>query len=138
MRQHNILEHDASFTRLDFHQSPSSDNYTFQPNLFDSLLKDANGGPVTVKSLAKTYVRRKKESREAGSPKLPIKLWFVNLLQAVSLLNTAQTGGELSRELMVEFYTEERFPGVVLGNEKTRTLLGLVGHAVVLLFYVIF
>ncbi|ERF76991.1 hypothetical protein EPUS_06859 [Endocarpon pusillum Z07020] len=55
MRQHNIIEHDASFTRLDFRQG---DNYTFQPLMLQALLADADGGPVTVKSLAKTYVRR--------------------------------------------------------------------------------
>jgi hypothetical protein len=138
MRRHNVLEHDVSFTRLDFHQSSDGDNYTFQPAMFDALLADAGGGDVTVKSLAKTYARRKKESRAAGSPRLPLKLWFVNVLQTVSLLNTAQTGGKLSRELMTTFYTEERFPDIILENEKTRTLLGLVGHGVVLLWHVVF
>jgi Peroxidase, family 2 len=135
MRQHNIIEHDASFTRLDFRQG---DNYTLQPPLLQALLADADGGPVTVKSLAKTYVRRRKESKAAGSPSLPINLWFVNLLQSVSFLNTAATGGKLSRELMLTFYTEERFPEEILRNEKPRTLFGLVGNAFVLLFYTFF
>jgi Peroxidase, family 2 len=135
MRQHNIIEHDASFTRLDFRQG---DNYTLQPSLLQALLADADGGPVTVKSLAKTYVRRRKESKAAGSPSLPINLWFVNLLQSVSFLNTAATGGKLSRELMLTFYTEERFSEEILRNEKPRTLFGLVGNAFVLLFYTFF
>jgi hypothetical protein len=138
MRRHNVLEHDASFTRLDFQQSGDGDNYSFQPAMFDALLADAGGGPVTIRSLAKTYVRRGKESRAAGSPRLPVGLWFVNVLQTVSLLNTARTGKSLSRELMTTFYTEERFPDVVLENEEGRTLLGLVGRAVVLLWYVVF
>jgi Peroxidase, family 2 len=135
MRKHNVLEHDASFTRLDIIQG---DNYTFQPTLFKAFLDDAKGGPVTIKTLAKTYIRRNKESRAAGSPRLPINLWFVNVLQTVSLLNTAQTGGKLNRELLDTFYEEERFPDVILTNEKKRTLLGLLGHAVSLLFHIVF
>ena len=54
----------------------------------------------------------------------------MNLLQTVSLLNTAQTSGKLSRETMVTFYTEKRFPDEILRNEKPRTLFGLVWNAV--------
>jgi len=135
MRKHNVLEHDASFTRLDIIQG---DNYTFQPTLFKAFLDDAKGGPVTIKTLAKTYIRRNKESRAVGSHRLPINLWFVNVLQTVSLLNTAQTGGKLNRELLNTFYEEERFPDVILKNEKKRTLLGLIGHAASLLFHIVF
>lgn len=135
MRRHNVIEHDISFTRLDFRQG---DNYTFQPALFKALLDDAEGGPVTVQTLAKSFVRRRKESKATGSPSLPINLWFVNLLQTVSFLNTAQTGGKLSRETMVTFYMEECFTDEILRNEKPRTLFGLVWNAFVLLFYVIF
>ncbi|KAI6715197.1 hypothetical protein JHW43_002315 [Diplocarpon mali] len=135
MRKHDILEHDRSVTRFDFRQG---DNYTFQPRLFEALLADADGGPVTIKSLAKTYNRRKKESRSVGSPSLPLNLWFVNLLQTVSLLNTAQTGPGLDRALLVEFYTEEKIPEVILRNEETRTLSGLVAKAFSLLYYSLF
>jgi hypothetical protein len=141
MRRHNVVEHDRSFTRLDYSSptNPTHDNYTFQPSMFSSFLADAgdNNEPVTIKSLAKTYVRRKKESKKEGG-KLSLGLWFVNVLQTVSLLNTAQTGGKLDRGLLKTFYEEERFPDLVTENEKTRTLLGLVGHGVVLLWYVIF
>jgi hypothetical protein len=135
LRRHNTMEHDASPTRLDFHQG---DNYTFQPDLFQAFLDDAQGGPVTLKSLAITYSRRKKESKAAGAPGLPLNLWFVNLFQTVSLMNTAQTGGKLSRELLTTFYTEERIPEEILKNPKTRTLTGLIGNALGLLFHVIF
>ncbi len=135
MRKHNVLEHDRSVTRFDFKQG---DNYTFQPALFESFLADANGEPVTIKSLAKTYNRRKKESRAAGSPRIPLNLWFVNVLQTVSLLNTAQTGDALQRDLLVEFYTEEKIPDVILRNAKTRTLFGLVTKAIALLFHAVF
>ncbi|KAI9054269.1 hypothetical protein LZ554_001437 [Drepanopeziza brunnea f. sp. 'monogermtubi'] len=133
MRKHNVLEHDRSVTRFDFRQG---DNYTFQPTLFQALLADADGGPVTLASLAKTYNRRKKESRAAGSPALPMNLWFVNLLQTVSLLNTAQVA--LDRDLLVEFYRDEKIPDVVLQNHTPRTLYGLVGKALLLLFHSVF
>ncbi|KAH6713692.1 Chloroperoxidase [Leptodontidium sp. 2 PMI_412] len=135
MRKHDVLEHDRSVTRFDFRQG---DNNTFQPALFEALLADADGGPVTIKTLAKTYNRRKKESKAAGSPNLPLSLWFVNLLQTVSLLNTAQTGDALQKDLLVEFYTEERIPDVILQNQTTRTLFGLVSKALSLLFHTIF
>ncbi|KAH0042351.1 Cloroperoxidase, partial [Aureobasidium melanogenum] len=134
MRQHNVIEHDASFTRLDFREG---DNYNFQPTLFRKMLDDANGGPVTISSLARTYLRRNKESRDAGAPALPWNLWFVNLLQSVSLMNTAKMGGELSREVMTTFYEEERFPEEILENRETRTLIGLVGYAMSLLFCIV-
>ncbi|KAG9681753.1 Cloroperoxidase, partial [Aureobasidium melanogenum] len=135
MRQHNAIEHDASFTRLDFRDG---DNYNFQPMLFRKMLDDANGGPVTVSSLARTYVRRNKESRDAGAPSLPWNLWFVNLLQSVSLMNTAKMNGELSRGVMTTFYEEERIPEEILQNGETRTLVGLVGYAMSLLFCIAF
>jgi hypothetical protein len=47
------------------------------------MLDDAKGGPVTLKTLAKTYIRRKKEHKETGGPPLGLHLWFVNLLITV-------------------------------------------------------
>jgi hypothetical protein len=135
MRQHNVIEHDASFTRLDFREG---DNYNFQPHLFRAMLEDAKGGPVTIPSLARTYRRRNKESRAAGAPALPWNLWFVNLLQSVSLMNTAGTRGKLSRGTMSTFYEEERFPDEVLESREKRTLVGLVGYAMALLFCIVF
>jgi hypothetical protein len=135
MRQHNVIEHDASFTRLDFREG---DNYNFQPHLFRAMLNDAKGGPVTIPSLARTYIRRNKESRLAGAPALPWNLWFVNLLQSVSLMNTVGKGGKLSREMMKTFYEEERFPDEVLESREKRTLVGLVGYAMALLFCIVF
>ena len=133
MRQHNIIEHDASFTRLDFREG---DNYNFQPRLFRAMLDDARNGPITISSLAKTYIRRNRESRAAGAPALPWNLWVVNLLQSVSSMNTAKMGRKLDREVLRVFYEEERFPGVILENGEERTLVGLVGYAVALLFCV--
>ena len=36
-RRHNEIEHDSSFTRLDFHQG---DNYTFQPAMLQAMMAD--------------------------------------------------------------------------------------------------
>ncbi len=135
MRKHNVIEHDASFTRFDFRQG---DNYSFQPTMFAALLADAAPGPVTIKTLARTYRRRQKEQKASGAPGLPIGLLFVNLVQTVSFIHTADTGGELTPEVMTEFYTLERFPEVIVKNESTRTLAGLVGGAVSLLYHIIF
>jgi cytochrome bd-type quinol oxidase subunit 1 len=132
MRRHNVIEHDASMTRLDARQG---DNYTFQPAMLQAMFNDAQGGPVTVKTLAKSYNRRKRERKADGGAALPWNLWFVNVVQTVSLLNTADTGGKLSQDVMKTFYEEERIPDVILNNHRTRTLAGLLIYAFTLLFY---
>lgn len=134
MRKHNVLEHDRSFTRLDFRQG---DNYTFQPPMFQALLDDAAGGPITIPTLAKTYVRRKKEEKSSGAPSLSISLWVVNLIQTVSFYHTAAMPS-LSKETMTTFYVEERMPDEILKNSKTRTLLGLVWDTVILMYSIVF
>jgi len=134
MRKHNVVEHDRSFTRLDFRQG---DNYTFQPAMFQALLDDAEGGPITIKTLAKTYVRRKKECKDSGAPSLSLSLWGVNLIQTVSFYNTAAMN-PLTKETMTTFYVEERFPDAIIQNPKKRTLFGLVWDAVILWTYIVF
>lgn len=134
LRQHGVIEHDRSFTRRDL--GDGGDNYTLQADMFRALLDDAGGGPVTVKTLAKTYRRRATEHKQSARESLPLRVWFVNLAQSVSFFNVAQTGGGLSREVMDMFYVEERFPEEVLDNKRPRTLLGLVGNMVKLLFYI--
>jgi hypothetical protein len=134
-RRHNVIEHDSSFTRLDFHQG---DNYTFQPKMLEDMIKDADGGPVTHRSLAKTFIRRDRESRAAGAPRLPLNLWFVRVLQSVGVMNTAQTGGILTREVLEAVFVEERFPAVILDNPKPRTVFTLLGNAVSMMRFVIF
>lgn len=134
-RRHNVIEHDSSFTRLDFCQG---DNYTFRPEMLEDMIRDADGGSVTLKSLASTFIRRGKESRAAGAPRLPLNLWFVRVLQYVGLMNTAQTGGVLTREVLEAVFAEERFPDVILNNPKPRTVFTLLGNALGMMRYVIF
>ncbi|KUJ14009.1 Cloroperoxidase, partial [Mollisia scopiformis] len=132
VRIHNVLEHDGSFTRHDIVQG---DNFSLQPTYFEALLKDANNGPLTLKSLAKTFRRRHKESREVGSPRLPLHLWFVSVAEAVAFFHGSQLGKELPLDHVRTFYLEERFPDAVLENKKSRTVPGLGLDALELLFY---
>ncbi|KJZ75260.1 hypothetical protein HIM_05454 [Hirsutella minnesotensis 3608] len=134
LRQHGVIEHDRSFTRYDF--GDGGDNYTLQPDMFQALLNDANGGPVTVRTLAKTYRRRAKEHKQSGGEPLTLRMWFINLAQSVSFLNVAQTGGVLSRDVVGDFYLEERFSNEILDNKTPRTLFGLISNMFKLLFYV--
>ncbi|KAK5207321.1 hypothetical protein LTR99_007274 [Exophiala xenobiotica] len=134
-RRHNVIEHDSSFTRLDFHQG---DNYTLQEDMLQAMIDDAEGHPVTLRSLAKTFIRRDKESRAAGAPKLPLNLWFVRVLQSVGVMNTAQTGGILTKEVLHAVFVEERFPDIILENPTPRTVFTLLGNALGMMRYVIF
>lgn len=134
-RRHNVIEHDSSFTRLDFHQG---DNYTVQPDMVQAMIDDAGGGPVTLRSLAKTFIRRDKESRAAGAPRLPLNLWFVRVLHPVGAMNTAQTGGILTKEVIHALFIEERFADVILENPKPRTVFTLLGNALGMMRYVVF
>ncbi|EPS41146.1 hypothetical protein H072_4943 [Dactylellina haptotyla CBS 200.50] len=133
-RRHNVIEHDASFTRLDFHQG---DNYTVQPHMVQGILDDAEGGDVTLRTLAKTFARRNKESKRDGAPGLGLGLWFVAVLQAVGVMNTAQTGGKLTPEVVRAVYEEERFPAIILENPKKRTVFTLLGNAIGMLFWLV-
>lgn len=105
--------------------------------MFQALLDDAEDGPITIQTLAKTYVRRKKECKRSGAPSLSFTLWGVNLIQTVSFYNTAAMSS-ISKETMTIFYVEERFPDAILQNPKKRTLLGLVWDTVILLTYIVF
>ncbi len=101
------------------------------------MLDDAGDGPVTLKTMAKTYVRRKKEHEESFGQPLGFRLWFVNLLITVGFINV-ETTGHPSRKQMEQFYTEERFDDYILENPEPRTLYGLVSKALVLVWYVNF
>lgn len=53
-------------------------------------------------------------------------------------MNTAQTGGILTEEVLRAVFTEERFPDVILDNTKPRTVFTLLGNATGMMRYVIF
>lgn len=106
--------------------------------MLQAMIDDAEGKPVTLKSLAKTYKRRNKESKAAGAPRLPLNLWFVRVLQAVGVMNTAQTGGILTKEVLHAVFAEERFPDIILDNPTPRTPFTLLGNALGMMKYVVF
>ncbi|EMC93181.1 hypothetical protein BAUCODRAFT_36847 [Baudoinia panamericana UAMH 10762] len=128
LRRHNAVEHDASFTRLDARQG---DNYTFQPAMFEAMVKDAHGGPINRDSIARTRARRDREEKAAGngagvtfwrSPRLYVTTWS----QACILLQTF--GEEIGVEELRKFYTEERLVEGWVGEKKKRmTFLGQLG-----------
>ena len=123
LRRHNTIEHDSSFTRLDFRQG---DNYSFQPDMFHAFLADAQGGPITKESLARTRVRRDKEEKQViGISGLGLRLWVTMWSQTCILLQTF--GSSISVKDITEFYVEERFPEWWLKGHPQMTFLGLLG-----------
>lgn len=105
--------------------------------VLQAMLKDAEGGPVTLRTLSKTYARRKKEHEESGGESLGIRLRFVSLLIAVGFINS-ETTGHPSPQQITTFYTEERLEDYILNNPTPRTLRGLVWKAVILQWHLIF
>ena len=53
-------------------------------------------------------------------------------------MNTAQTGGKLTKEVLHAVFVEERFPPVILENPKPRTVFTLLGNALGMMRWVIF
>ncbi|RCI16014.1 hypothetical protein L249_3323 [Ophiocordyceps polyrhachis-furcata BCC 54312] len=134
LRKHGTIEHDRSFTRLDHRQG--GDNYTLQPDMFQALLNDADGGPLTVKTLARTYRRRAEEHKRSGGQPLSLRMRFINLGQSVSFYSVAQIDGKIPREAVDAFYLDERFTDQILEETRPRTLLRMMGNMLKLLFFV--
>ena len=105
--------------------------------MLDDLIEDAAGGDVNLRSMAKTFIRRNKESRAAGAPKLPLNLYFVRMLQYVGAINTAQTGGKLPKDVLEDLFVKEKFSDVILQNPKPRTVLTLLGNALGMMRFVV-
>jgi hypothetical protein len=153
VRTHNVVEHDTSFTRLDYRQG---DNYSLQPQsknstpgliqlclstpadrettVLQAMLTDAGSGPLTLRTLAKTYNRRKAEHKASGGDSLGIRLWFVDLLIKAGYIN-AEATGHPSQEQASLFYKEERLEEYILQNPVPRTLHGLLWKAIKLWWF---
>jgi hypothetical protein len=130
MQRQAPVEQNASPKRLRFHQA----------HIFRSLLTDANGEAITVKSLARSHRRRKKQRKTARSPRPPLKQRITSLLQAVSVLHAAGVGGiggKLPMEIMAVLEAEERLLEAVFWNKRKRTLMGFVLKAITLWFYIL-
>lgn len=106
LRVHNAIEHDISLTRHDYAQG---DNYTFHPDMLEALLKDIHQGLATAKTFAKSRRRRTKESKQAGVPRLPLKLVLVSVFNCGTALLVLGPSG-IPKEVLTTFFAEERFP----------------------------
>jgi len=105
LRKHNAIEHDASLTRRDYRDG---DNWSFQQDMMEDVLKDAHGHPITAKSLAFSRLRRKKENQLTGAPPLVGEHERNGTLQCAALLEVL--GSNISQEKLIKFLTEERLP----------------------------
>jgi hypothetical protein len=106
LRKHNAIEHDVSLTRHDIAQG---DNYTFQPEMLKALLEDTGDGPATAKTIAKSRIRRTKESKLADVPKLSLRLALISVFNWGSCLLVLGPSG-IPKEDLTTFFTEERSP----------------------------
>lgn len=123
LRQHNAIEHDRSFTRLDYRQG---DNYSFQPAMFHAMLADAKGGPITATSLARTRARRDAEGkRVVGAESLSLRLWVTTWSQTCILLQIF--GEEISVRDVSMLFEEEKLPEWWMRDPGRPTFLGLLG-----------
>ncbi|OTA20760.1 hypothetical protein BTJ68_14663 [Hortaea werneckii EXF-2000] len=96
--------------------------------MLQAMLKDARGGPVTVRSACSILQPTEEGNAKqmVVSPCLGISGSSISC-RPVSFLNTADTGGGLTQDVMIPFYEEERIPERILNNNNTRTLMGLPG-----------
>jgi hypothetical protein len=105
--------------------------------VLEAMLDDAEGGPLTLKTLSRTYLRRQREHKETNGEPLGIRMRFVSLLIAVGFIN-AETTGHPSPEHVRTFYTEERLEDYILENSEPRSLRGLLWKAVILQWHMLF
>lgn len=101
------------------------------------MLDDAEGGDLTLKTMAKTYIRRREEHKKSGGQPLGLTMWFKDLLIVVGFIN-AEATGHPTPEHTRTFYTEERLEDYILNNPEQRTLHGLVLKAMKLWWHVHF
>jgi hypothetical protein len=89
------------------------------------MLDDAKGGDLTLKTMAKTYIRRRDEHKKSGGQPLGLTMWLKDMLIVVGFIN-AEATGHPTPEHTRTFYTEERLEDYILKNTTQRTLHGLV------------
>ncbi len=53
------------------------------------------------------------------------------------VMNTAQTGEKLSREVLEAVFAEEKFPDIIVNNPKSRTVFTLLENALGMLWWVV-
>jgi hypothetical protein len=98
------------------------------------MIADADGADLSLRSIAKSWVRRAKEHKETGGEGLGLRMGFVNLLITVGFVNAEATGHPTAVNTRT-FYTEERLLPYVLENPEPRTLSGLLWKAVKMVWF---
>lgn len=98
------------------------------------MLNDAGGDDLTIRPLAKSYIRREPEHRESGGQPHSFGMWFVSWLITVGLIN-AEATDHPTLEVARIFYTEERLEDRILANPTPRSLHGLLWKASLLAFH---
>jgi len=104
--------------------------------VFSKMLNDANGEDLTIRTMAKSYIRREREHRESGGQPHSLRMWFVSLLITVGFINAEATGHPTPEAARI-FYKEERLEDRILANPTPRSLHGLLWKAVLLVFHIL-
>lgn len=128
LNKHNIIEHDGSLSRADFH---SGDNHTFQPALFASFLSHLGAHPtISIPVAAEARLARLAEAR-AANPEFSMSAENTrfSFIETASYLQVFGKGldGDARKDWLSVFFEQERLPfdeGFVRA-EKAMTVAGL-------------
>jgi hypothetical protein len=124
---HDATEHDASLTRADVIQGSVVD---VDPALVRLMLADSEQPWLNTESIGRTRVRREKESLAIGSPALSSDFVHFAQLEASFIILVFGFGGDqdqidtrvASKELVQEWFNEERFP-IEIGYYRSQVEL---------------
>lgn len=100
------------------------------------MLNDAGGDDLTIRTMAKSYIRREREHRQSGDQPHSLRMWFVSLLITVGFIN-AEAIGHPTPETAHIFYRGERLEDRMLANLTPRSLHGLLWKVVLLVFHIL-
>lgn len=123
---HNLLEHDASLTRLDLRDG---DNVSFQPELFELMLADATHSHLdksqedsyTVQDIACTRARRTREHKESSATPIPLRLKLASLMEAAAAIACLSGGAkDISLAELKTLFTEERLPDWIVNPSTAK------------------
>ena len=109
---HNGIEHDASLSRADVSEG---DGVSLQPGLVELLMSDSMTDVLSVESLARSRVRRERDSAVRGLPPLDGKGVFIAYGEAALILETFASGSDgngptAGKEAVRTWLMEERLP----------------------------
>lgn len=102
--------------------------------VLEAMINDADGGPMTLQTVAKTYNRRLREHKASGGQPLGLIMGLKALFVKAGYLNIEATGHPTPEQVRL-FWTEERFEDYVLDNPEPRTLRGIIWKGMVIWFH---